>query len=132
MCEDSELCKAIDKDLAKVCWDEYEQEFIRIFDGMQEYVHKTAVEHGFHEGEVNVPEKIALMHSELSEALEGYRHGNPPDEHCPDLSSLEVELADAVIRIMDLGGRLGLRLSDAILAKAKFNQSRPYKHGKKF
>lgn len=111
---------------------QYEDPFIDAFDAMQDYLHRTAVEHGFHDGPINFGEKIALIHSEVSEALEGYRHGNPPDEHCPDFSSAEVELADAIIRIMDLGGRLGFRLSDAILAKAKFNESRPYKHGKKF
>lgn len=111
---------------------QYEDPFIESFNAMQDYVHRTAVEHGFHDDAINFGEKIALIHSELSEALEGYRHGDPSDEHCPEFTSAEVELADAIIRIMDLSGRLCLRLADAILAKAKFNESRPYKHGKKF
>ena len=73
-----------------------------------------------------------LMVSELGEALEGYRHGNPPDSHCPEYTSLEVELADCVIRIMDFSKGFNLRLGEAIKAKHEYNKSRPFKHGKRF
>ena len=78
-----------------------------------------------------VAQKIALMHSELSEGLEGLRK-NLPDSHCPEYSSLEVELADNIIRILDLAGCYNLRLGEAIIANMEYNASRPYKHGKKY
>ena len=76
---------------------------------------------------------IALMHSELSEALEAYRHGNPASEHIPEFTAVEEEMADVVIRIMDHCAARGHRVADAILAKIVFNTDRPHKHGgKKF
>lgn len=80
----------------------------------------------------NEGELIALMHSELSEALEGLRAGNPASEHIPEFSCMEEELADTVIRIADLCGAKGYRLGEAIVAKMKFNEGRPYRHGKEF
>ena len=79
----------------------------------------------------NDGEKIALMHSELSECLEGLRHGNPPDDKCPEFSSAEVELADTIIRIFDLAERRGWNVADALFAKTLYNRSRPHKHGGK-
>jgi NTP pyrophosphatase (non-canonical NTP hydrolase) len=70
-----------------------------------------------------VQEKIALIHSEVSEALEGYRKGKM-DEHLPDRANIEVELADAVIRIADLAGAMRLDLGGAIRDKLVFNASR--------
>lgn len=74
---------------------------------------------------------IALIHSELSEALEAIRHGNPPDDKIPEFTGLDAELADAVIRIHDMAGAYGLRVGEAIEAKMKFNHTREYKHGGK-
>lgn len=72
---------------------------------------------------INVPEKLCLVHSEISEALEGYRKGLMDDKlkHRP---MLDVELADAVIRIMDLCGALGIRLGSVIAEKMEFNRTR--------
>ena len=75
--------------------------------------------------------KIALMHSELSEALEAVRLGNPQDEHCPEFASLDIELADAVIRIMDFAEARKIDLARAIAAKHAYNVTRPYRHGAK-
>lgn len=71
----------------------------------------------------NVPEMLALIHSEISEGLEGYRK-NLMDDKLPHRPMLEVEMADAVIRICDLCGGLGLDLGGAILEKLAFNQTR--------
>lgn len=67
--------------------------------------------------------KIALMHSELSEALEGHRKGLM-DEKLPHRSAVEVELADAVIRICDTCGALNLDLGGAIIEKLAYNKVR--------
>ena len=76
-------------------------------------------------------ERIAMMHSELSEALEGYRHGNPPSDHIPEFSILEEEFADVVIRMMHLGSAEPLRIAEAVDAKLAYNETRPMAHGGK-
>ena len=67
--------------------------------------------------------KLALIHSEVSEALEGLRK-DKMDDHLPHRKAVEVELADAVIRIMDMAGALGLDLSGAMVEKLAYNQQR--------
>ena len=94
--------------------------------------HEEAKKRGFWDGGNNDSERIALMHSELSEALEALRHDNPLDEHCPEFRNLDIELADLLIRVFDYCGGKGIDISAAVVAKARFNQTRPYKHGKKF
>jgi hypothetical protein len=66
---------------------------------------------------------IALMHSELSEMLEGVRKGTP-DSHLPNRSAEEVELADLVIRAFDYAGYRGLDLQGAMLEKLRYNCTR--------
>lgn len=67
--------------------------------------------------------KIALIHSEVSEALEGVRKGLP-DTHLTHRSAFEVELADALIRICDLAGANGLDLGGAVAEKMEYNMKR--------
>lgn len=71
----------------------------------------------------NRAEMICLMHSELSEAMEGERKGLM-DDHLPNRRMAEVELADAVIRICDYSDYCGYDLAGAILDKLKYNAQR--------
>ncbi len=70
-----------------------------------------------------VPAKLCLIHSEISEAMEGDRKGLM-DDHLPMRQMIEVELADAIIRIADLAGALGLDLGGAVDEKMAFNARR--------
>lgn len=87
----------------------------------------------------NVPEMLCLIHSEVSEAMEGFRK-NLMDDKLPHRSMLEVELADAVIRILDMSEGLGLDIEGAITEKIEFNkvrsdhkiENRLKENGKKF
>lgn len=80
----------------------------------------------------NKGEMIALMHSELSEALEAIRHGDPESQKVPGHSHTVEELADCCIRIFDFCQGFGYDLETAIKEKMRYNATRPYKHGKRF
>jgi len=101
-------------------------------------------EHGFQEKQkINpqswMPEKIALMHSELSEWLEAERE-NPnklcgkkfADGEILQLTCREEEIADILIRVLGTARRLGVDVDRAVYEKSRYNGQRPYKHGKKF
>jgi len=101
-------------------------------------VYETAVEKGWHdtdvpEGDPNYPfhmvSKLGLIAVETAEAVQAFRSGNPMDEKI-GLPSLAVELADTVIRIMDLDYEMKIGVANAIVEKARYNKTRPYKHGK--
>lgn len=71
----------------------------------------------------NVGELLCLVHSEISEAMEGHRK-NLMDDKLPHRKMLEVELADALIRILDMAEHLGLDIAGAIDEKREYNFTR--------
>ncbi len=107
---------------------------------MQEFTkraHQTAVSKGWwddvDDADALVPEKLCLIHSEVSEALESYRNGEDmlwiTDTGKPE--GLLAELADVVIRCADLSEALGLDLGSAMSVKMDYNDTRPHRHGDK-
>jgi NTP pyrophosphatase (non-canonical NTP hydrolase) len=110
--------------------------FVAAIDGTAKVIYYANCEKGFWPADPqwrNKAEFTALVHSELSEYLKATRRRvAQPSEKIPDFSEEEEELADAMIRILDAAGGYDYRLGDAILAKLKYNASRPHKHGKRF
>ena len=93
-------------------------------------VHCLAKSKGWWESEREVGTMIALIHSELSEALEAHR-GDVMSDKIPGFLGIEEEMADAVIRIMDMCEGMGWRLDEAIVAKHEYNKTRSHRHGNK-
>ena len=119
-----------------------------ITDGINNFVaasHKASMAGGWWTGKggkkkrPDVPRLLCLIHSEISEALEGHRK-NLMDDKLPHRPMMEVELADAMIRIADLAGAKGFDLGGAVVEKMAYNKTRPdhqpaarnAKNGKKF
>ena len=113
-------------------------------------IHENAKSKGFYEGEKNIGEMLALIHSEVSEALEADRKDNYAEfgtyrcnKQGTDPSfkrefedsvknTFEDELADIIIRVMDLAAYKGINLEEHIKAKMRYNSLREHKHGKKY
>ena len=90
---------------------------------IQNKLHGQARIMGWHNKEREVGTLIALCHSELSEALEGARK-DLMDDHLKERKMLEVELADCIIRILDMAGLYDLDVAGAIADKHLYNANR--------
>ena len=94
-------------------------------------IHDNAVAHGFWEGDRNFGETIALMHAELSEALEEHRAGNAliyEVDGKPEGTA--VEIVDCIIRGFDWLAHENVDIEQVIKDKMAYNATRPYKHNK--
>ena len=87
----------------------------------QSHVHQTAINKGWWDVIRQDGTLIALMHSELSEALEALRRGEE--------EALGEELADVIIRILDYAETKGIDMAECLIAKATKNEGRPHLHG---
>lgn len=75
--------------------------------------------------EINVGEKIALIHSEISEAYEAYRHKNIDGK-----DGFKEELGDVVQRVLHLAGIFGIDIESEILKKIESNKDREWDFNK--
>ena len=100
------------------------------------HIHENAKAKGWWDDERKFPEIAALIHSEVSEALEEWRSGHAPDYiyyygEAGKPEGVPIELADAIIRIMDYAANEGIDLDEAIQVKMAYNKTRPHRHGGK-
>jgi NTP pyrophosphatase (non-canonical NTP hydrolase) len=112
-----------------------------VFGRMIEEVHRLNKSKGWFDEERSFGDDIALLHSELSEALDAFRkHGlddmtkaNPPgfESGTSKPQGVASELADVLIRLLDMAKRWDVDLVTEFERKMKFNWTRPYRHGGK-
>ena len=100
-------------------------------------IHKNAVQHGWYDskGAKNFGELLMLVVTEVAEVMEEHRNGRLMKETYVNkngkMCGIPSELADIVIRVMDICGYYNIDLEQAIAEKHEYNKSRPYKHGGK-
>ena len=100
-----------------------------------EEAYENSNKQGFWEKERDFGEVVALMHTELSEAFEEYRHGKDFNETYYEDGNkpcgIPSEFADVIIRICDFCGAYNIDLDKIIEEKMKYNSNREFKHNKK-
>lgn len=100
-----------------------------------EQSYATALDKGWIDSSRTFGDEIALMHSELSEALEEFRNGQDfkvvykGKDGKPE--GIPIEFADLLIRLFALCQQVGIDLDTALRVKLEFNKTRPYRHGGK-
>ncbi len=86
------------------------------------------------DAQLELIEALALIMTEAAEAIESVRKNlnwsEDKDQHLPHRTNLETELADIMIRCLDLAGGLNIDIGQVILEKLEYNSTRPYLHGK--
>lgn len=123
-----EIVNRLSEEEAKLIVSDWSDEFVifrvqNTINNVSRYCHASSVIPGWWDNPRNAGELIALIHSEISEALEGIRK-DAQDDHLPEFKSVEVEFADALIRIFDYAGAANLRLGEAFVAKLAYNAQR--------
>ena len=97
--------------------------------------HAIALSKGWYDTERTVPELLMLCVSELAEALESYRRNEPRKAIWTNaqgrLEGFPAELADAIIRILDMCGFYGIDIQTAFDTKMAYNRTRSFRHGNK-
>ena len=112
-----------------------ENGFRDVIDALVGQAHETAIQKGWWDKERNLPHLLALCHSELSEALEVSRDSGDDllmwngENNKPE--GVPIELADCIIRILDICGHYGIDLAEALNLKMEYNKTRPRRHGDK-
>ena len=130
-------------------------ETVKILDALEtlrDAAHQNSKEKGFWGPTTDTPwnfgEKVALIHTELSEMFEAWRCGKSESESEKDIriidsghrsaedpigtrriTAIEEEMADTFIRLLDLCGKLDIDVGRVILAKMVYNKNRPHMHG---
>jgi len=102
-------------------------------DEMAAEIYQNNKEKGFwDDGGKTFDQAMLLVMSEIIEAYEAIRNGDVPDDKLPQYRGQDVELADAIIRLLDWCGAHDIPIGEIVNAKLEYNKTRPYKHGKKF
>lgn len=109
---------------------ERNEEQIQAIKDLQSTVHELAHENGWWDSPREMGTLLALVHSEISEALEALRKGDPMSDKI-NRTLFEEELADTVIRILDIAEHKDLNLGEAIFEKLEMNRTRGYRHNNK-
>jgi len=87
-------------------------------------VHRTALEHGWWNDYISYPEKMMMVITELAESVQ--------EDRSDHIKERDTEIADAIIRLFDLCRFYDIDIETEIKKKMKINESREYKHGKKY
>lgn len=97
--------------------------FANVANDIKDVCYGLAKDAGWHDKPREAGTMIALIHSEVSEALEGIRK-DMMDDHLTNRKMVEVEMADAIIRIMDFCGKYNFDIGGAIVDKLIYNTTR--------